>query len=99
MADHRLHSGGPQFEEDLPEAADPVGVTEPMIEAVKAGDCSDAEEIFGEGLHFGATPKEACETIAAGSVFAPALKGAGDDVVVEEVGGARDYAFVGVDEK
>ena len=87
----------PQFEEDLPEAADPVGVTERMIEAVEAGDCSNAEELFGEGLRFGATPKEACETVAGGSTFVPALKEAGEEITVEEIGRSRDYAFVGID--
>jgi hypothetical protein len=86
----------PQFEEDLPEEADPVGVTEEMVAAVQEEDCSQADQFFGEQTRFGATPEEGCEAILGGSIFAPAVQAA-EDVTVEEIGASRDYAIVGID--
>ena len=86
----------PQFDEDLPAEADPVGVTEQLVTAVQNGDCSTADDFMGDRLRFGESPEAACETIAGGSIFAPAVKSA-EDVTVEEIGASRDYAVVGVD--
>jgi hypothetical protein len=87
----------PQFEEKLGSGADPVAITEEMIEAARTGDCENAEEFFNGFVRFGEKPVDACKTLAGGTIFAPAVKAAGDDLVVEEIGSSRDYAFVGVD--
>ena len=86
----------PQFSEEMAEGADPVGVTEQFVEAVKAGDCANADEFLLDQLRFGETPREACEALAGGTIFAPALRSA-EDMTVEEIGRTRDYAIVGVD--
>lgn len=86
----------PQFDEDLPETVDVEAVTEQLVEAIETGDCGDAEQFMGDKLRFGDTPEAACEGLAAGSIFAPAVKTA-DEVTVEALGQARDYAVVGID--
>jgi hypothetical protein len=87
----------PQFEEELGEGADPVGATEQLLDAVSTGDCSDADEFVSKFTRFGEQPEQGCEALISGSIFAPAVEAAGEDVVVEELGRSRDYAFVGVD--
>lgn len=91
-----FYPADPQFEEDLPESVDPVAVTEEMVSIVESGDCANVDQVFGKGTRFGATPEEACEALAGGTIFAPAVKAA-DDLTVEDVGASRDYALVGVD--
>ena len=86
----------PQFEEDLPNGADPVAVAEQLVRMVKNEDCSSASDVFGAGLRFGDTPREACETLGDGTIFAPAVRRAGE-VTVEELGTTRDYSIVGID--
>jgi hypothetical protein len=86
----------PQFAEEMNEDADPVGVAEQLVDAVKTGDCANADEFLLDRLRFGDTPREACEALAQGTIFAPALRSA-EDVTVEEIGRIRDYAIVGVD--
>jgi len=86
----------PQFEEDLPEEADPVGVTEQLVTAVQGSDCSQAEEFMAEQTRFGAKPQDGCEALLGGTIFAPAVQGA-EDVTVEEIGVSRDYAIVGIE--
>ncbi len=73
-----------------------MGVTEQFISAIQDGDCSQAEQFLGERLRFGETPEEACKSLAGGTIFAPAVKEA-EEVSVEEIGSARDYAIVGID--
>ena len=87
----------PQFEEELGEGADPVDTTEQLLDAVRTGDCSNAEEFVSKFTRFGDQPDDGCEALISGSIFAPAVKSAGEDVVVEELGRSRDYALVGVD--
>jgi hypothetical protein len=90
----------PQFEEDLPETVDPVAITQQLVDAVESGDCAGAEE-FINADHFlgepGSSPEEGCESVVGGSIFAPAVSAATDEVAVEELGQSRDFAFVGVD--
>ena len=86
----------PQFEEEMAAGADPVGVTEQLVDAVKTGDCANADEFLLDQLRFGDTPGEACAALAEGTIFAPALRSA-EEVTVEEIGRTRDYAIVGVD--
>ena len=92
-----FYPADPQFEEDLPTSVDPVAVTEEMLSIIESGDCANADQVFGEGTRFGASPEEACEALSGGTIFAPAVKAAGDDALVEELGASRDYALVGVD--
>ena len=80
----------------MAEGADPVGVTEQFVEAIGTGDCANAEEFLLDQLRFGETPRESCESLAGGTILAPALRSA-KDVTVEEIGRTRDYAIVGVD--
>ena len=97
--DWRVYSfvpADPQFEEEMAAGADPVGVTEQFVEAIKSGECTNAEEFLLDQLRFGDTPREACESLAGGTILAPALRSA-DEVTVEEIGRTRDYAIVGVD--
>ena len=86
----------PQFEEEMAEGADPVGVTEQFVAAVEAGDCANADRFLLDQLRFGEKPRESCEALAGGTVLAPALRSAGE-VTVEEIARVRDYAIVGVD--
>ena len=86
----------PQFDEEMAEGADPVGVTQRLVDAMKSGDCSNADEFLLDRLRFGDTPREACETLGGGTIFAPALRSA-EDVTIEEISRVRDYAVVGVD--
>ena len=86
----------PQFEEEMGEGADPVGVTEQLVKAMKKNDCKGADDFLLDQLRFGETPREACEALAGGTIFAPAVRNA-EDVTVEEIGRTRDYAVVGVD--
>ena len=86
----------PQFEEDLPDTVDPEAVAQRLVSAAETGDCADAEAFVAEQTRFGPTAKEACEKIAGGSTFAPAVK-SGEEPVLEEFGQTRDLALVGVD--
>ena len=93
---HSFFPADPQFDEDLPETVDPVATTEEAVAAIQAGDCSNADELFGEQTRLGKTSDEACENLAGGSIFAPAVAGA-TDITYEEIGATRDYAVVGID--
>jgi hypothetical protein len=86
----------PQFEEEMAEGADPIGVAEQFVDAVEAGDCTNADQFLLDQLRFGDKPRESCEALAGGTVLAPALRSA-KDVKVEEIARVRDYAIVGVD--
>jgi hypothetical protein len=86
----------PQFEEEMADDADPVGVAEQFVGAIKAGNCANADQFLLDQLRFGDKPRESCEALAGGTVLAPALRSAGD-VKVEEIARVRDYAIVGVD--
>ena len=86
----------PQFQEEMAEGADPVGVTERLVRAMKTGNCANADGFLLEALRFGEKPRESCEALAGGTIFAPAVRSA-EDVTVEEIGRVRDYAIVGVD--
>ena len=67
-----FYPADPQFDEDLAEAADPVGITEQLVDAMKTGDCADADQFLLDQIRLGETPREACEALAAGTIFAPA---------------------------
>jgi hypothetical protein len=86
----------PQFEEEMADGADPVAVTEQFVDAVKSGNCGNADQFLLDQLRFGETPRESCESLAGGTIFAPALRSA-EEVTVEEIGRTRDYAIVGID--
>jgi hypothetical protein len=86
----------PQLEQEMAADADPVGVTKLLVRAMKSGDCANADQFLLDQLRFGDTPREACEALAGGTIFAPAVRKA-EDVDVEEVARVRDYAVVGVD--
>ena len=91
-----FYPSDPQFEEEMPGAADPVGTTEQLVKAMKTGDCANADEFLLDQIRLGEAPREACETLAAGAIFTPAVRAA-EDPTVEEIGTTRDYSIVGID--
>ena len=73
-------------------------VIDSMLEAVRSGDCSGAEEIFHEAGVFaepGSTPEEQCEGLAGGQIFAPAVK-ATEEPGVEQMGATLDQVWYGI---
>lgn len=80
------------------EGTDFDAVIDGMLEAVRSGDCSGADEIFHESGVFaepGSTPEEQCEGLAGGQTFAPAVK-ATEEPEVEQLGATLDLVWYGV---
>src|SRR5688500_17736229 len=80
------------------EGTDFDAVIDGMLEAVRSGDCSQAEGLFHENALFaepGSTPEEQCKALAGGQIFAPALKET-EEPDVEQLGATLDQVWYGI---
>ena len=91
--------GDPQLDQDPPDDADHAETLDLALEAVRSGDCKDAATAFNSNspLAGGKGPEEACERLAGGEIFAPALKATdAEDAQPEELVVGLDVVIYGV---
>jgi hypothetical protein len=86
----------PQVDTEVAEEAAVEETATEFVDAVQSDDCEALTQLIDPGGRLATgSPKERCEAIADGQLFAPALE-ATPDPELEYLGGTSDFAFVGV---
>ncbi|MSO41820.1 MAG: hypothetical protein EXQ70_08035 [Solirubrobacterales bacterium] len=89
--------GAPQLEEAPSADAEPGQVVDRIVKAMRSGDCTGTGGDFVPAARFARSPATACEDLANGVFFAPAVKETPPgDLRVEELFTARDFSVFGV---